>query len=446
MFTYVKLKNFKSFKEATFDFKNGSKGAKRFISIYGENGSGKSNFVASIDFLRKSTDSFYMAAQTGRLQEAIKEKNVPSGLIEIILDATSIKKNIEMCRMIECEDPTTVEYGFETNGHEGIYTLSFNERFIYEKLYYFTGKQRGTLFEIDYRETNPKIMFSRKLFSNKKAEAEIRDEINKYWGNHSLLSIFKKEAEEKNEKYVKESYLEYTFDLLDMLHDSTIHCKKSSSLGSEVCAGKPTNILEDLKEGTIKIEHESLLDKTEIIIRDFLTQAYADIKNVYYDRKTQAKTISYKLFVEKMIGGQIRTLSVSNESNGTQHILEIIRSLLGAFCGVTVIYDEIDNGIHDLLLKNMLESMLDDINGQLIITTHNTYLLESTDIKSVYFINVDYKGNKEVRCLDKYPRIQGSNNPRLMYLKGLFGGVPIIDALDYDAIIHELNTSEKEEG
>ena len=70
--------------------------------------------------------------------------------------------------------------------------------------------------------------------------------------------------------------------------------------------------------------------------------------------------------------------------------MEIIRSLLGAFCGVTVVYDEIDNGIHDLLLKNVLSSMLDDITGQLIITTHNTYLLESVNVKSVYVITVDY--------------------------------------------------------
>ena len=157
--------------------------------------------------------------------------------------------------------------------------------------------------------------------------------------------------------------------------------------------------------------------------------------------------ISYnELFVRKMIGGKIRTLSFDNESAGTQHIIDIIRSLLGAFCGVTVVYDEIDDGIHDLLLKNVLESMIDDITGQLIITTHNTYMLESIDIKSVYLINVDYQGNKEVKCLDKYPRIQGTNNPRIMYLKGLFGGVPIVDILDYDTILQELDDSSNVEG
>lgn len=205
-------------------------------------------------------------------------------------------------------------------------------------------------------------------------------------------------------------------------------------------------MLRDLREGKIKKDKEDLLDRSERIIRDFFTQAYSDIKDVYYDRKIDSDVILYKLFVRKMIGGKVRTLSFDNESAGTQHIIDIIRSLLGAFCGVTVVYDEIDDGIHDLLLKNVLESMIDDITGQLIITTHNTYMLETIDIKSVYLINVDYQGNKEVKCLDKYPRIQGTNNPRIMYLKGLFGGVPIVDILDYDTILQELDDSLNVEG
>lgn len=54
MFTYIKLKNFMSFRDIKFDFRNGRKGFKKFVAIYGENGSGKSNFVRSIDFLRRN--------------------------------------------------------------------------------------------------------------------------------------------------------------------------------------------------------------------------------------------------------------------------------------------------------------------------------------------------------------------------------------------------------
>ena len=446
MFTYVKLKNFMSFKDVTFDFRNGRKGTKRFISIYGENGSGKSNFVTSIDFLRRTIDSFPMAIQTEKITELGKEKEFSPEILDILLNGINIQKYKDNCRMIECDEPTTLEYGFRVNGHEGIYTISFKERFIYEKLYYFTGKQRGTLYEIDYTDEKSKIYFSNKLFKEKKIELEIKEEISKYWGKHTLLSIFNKEREEKNEEYIKENYLMYVYDIIDMLEDTTIHCKKSASSGSEVDAGKPANVLRDLQKGKIKREDGQILDRSERIIREFFTQAYADIKDVYYEKRREEDSIAYALYAKKMIGGKIRTVAFSRESAGTQRILDIIHSLLGAFCGVTVVYDEIDDGIHDLLLKNVLESMLEDITGQLIITTHNTYMLETIDIKSVYLINVDYMGNKEVKCLDKYPRIQGTNNPRIMYLKGLFGGVPIVDILDYDAIIQELGKDVNEEG
>ncbi len=438
MFTHIKLKNFMSFKDVVFDLKNGSKGAKNFISVYGENGSGKSNFVSSINLLRRSIDSFEMLVNTETIRELVQEKELPEGLLEMVIGDSTILKLTDSCRMVDCDEETSIEYGFQIGKHEGYYILSFTEKFVYEKLYYFTGKQRGTLFEIKFENGKISPAFSNKLFTSKKVEDEIRDEIDKYWGKHTFLSILNKERNEKNKQYIDDNYLPYVFDILNLLQEITVHYKKTSYYGSEVRAGKPNNILHSLNTGKAKISYESVLDRTERILKDFFTQAYADIKDVFYERRYEEQVIFYKLYVKKMIGGKIRTIDFKNESAGTQHILEIIHSLLGVFCGVTVVYDEIDDGIHDLLLKNILESMVDDISGQLIITTHNTYLLESIDIKSVYLITVDYQGNKEVKCLDKYPRIQGTNNPRIMYLKGLFGGVPIVDSFDYDLILNEL--------
>lgn len=441
MFTYVKLKNFMSFREAVFDFRNGRKGAKKFISIYGENGSGKSNFVTSIDFLRKTIESFHFTESVEKIMEFAKNQELPKEAVESFLNTMSLVKYRENCRMIACDDPTTIEYGFQTNGHEGYYVISFKERFLYEKLYYFSGKQRGTLYEIDYTKDFIKTKFANSVFKNKKVEEELKEEISKYWGKHTLLGILNKEREEKNESYIQESYLKYLFDIIYMLRDTTVNCQRSSESGSEISSRKPTNILHKLDTGRIRKKNEKVLNCTEKVLKDFFTQAYADIKDVYYERLYENDIIKYKLYVRKMIGGKIRDIDFSRESAGTQHILAIIRALMGVFCGITVVYDEIDDGIHDLLLKNVLESMLEDITGQLIITTHNTYMLESIDIKSVYLITVDYLGNKDVRCLDQYPRIQGTNNPRLKYLKGLFGGIPNIEIIDYGYILNELNDS-----
>lgn len=442
MFTYIKLKNFLSFDDVMFDFRHGSRGIKNFISIYGENGSGKSNFVSSIDFLRKSIESFGMNMVLEQAQDILgemKKNEVSKEIWDLIIRNTSILQMAESCRMIDAEADTLVEYGFRVNDHNGYYILSFRERFVYEKLYYFTGKQSGVLYEIKSDGEETKISFSNKLFAGKKAEDEIKEEIQKYWGKHTFLSIINKERIEKNDHYIEENYLPYVFDLLDMLKDTVVHQQTLNRADLELPAEKPGNLLENLSKGKISPDRELMLDQSEKIVRDFFTQAYADMKDLFYERRKEENEIAYCLYVRKMIGGALRTIPFSRESAGTKRILEILRFLLGAFCGVTVVYDEIDNGIHDLLLKNILESMADEITGQLIITTHNTYLLESMNIRSVYLIQSDYAGKKEVKCLDQYPRIQSSNNPRNMYMKGMFGGVPIVDVIDYDEIRQELD-------
>ena len=43
-------------------------------------------------------------------------------------------------------------------------------------------------------------------------------------------------------------------------------------------------------------------------------------------------------------------------------------------------------------MRNILISVQDDITGQLIITTHNTLLLEDLDPKCAYVIYVDDEG------------------------------------------------------
>ena len=43
----------------------------------------------------------------------------------------------------------------------------------------------------------------------------------------------------------------------------------------------------------------------------------------------------------------------------------------------TVMIDEIDSGIHDLLLKSVIDSLGNKMKGQLIITTHNMLLLKN---------------------------------------------------------------------
>ena len=57
MFTYVKAKNFKSLKDIEINLNKTKTKTNQFISIYGENGSGKTNIVELFKLLQQLTMS-----------------------------------------------------------------------------------------------------------------------------------------------------------------------------------------------------------------------------------------------------------------------------------------------------------------------------------------------------------------------------------------------------
>ena len=440
MITYVELKNFKSFKNTRFDFRKGKKSYKKFVAIYGENGSGKSNFVDSLSFLRLSLESFHMV-DPEQLQQIQKTAPLPDKLVAALTksDLMSFRKVMANHRMIACTEPTTIELGFVFNNHAGYYLLSFEEGVVGEKLYYFTGKQSGVMFDLSIKDGQISTSFCGSFFNTREAERELKTLIDQYWGKHSLLSILHNERERKNIEYINKSYLPNVFEPINMI----LFLTAKHSMGSLKAQNANVNykgVIDNPMEGFIASAHEQALDQTERILNGFFTQAYSDIKQVFYQKNPEGPNLHYRLFVQKMIGGQIRSINFLEESEGTKRILFMINDLLGACQGGTIALDEIDTGVHDLLLKTMLESIDDWIDGQLIITTHNTYLLETLRPQSIYVINVDYLGNKEVHCLDEYD-IHGTNNVRTMYIKGLFGGVPVVDEIEYGEIVEELRES-----
>ena len=114
MFTYIKLKNFLSFGDVVFDFKKTAQTVKSFIAIYGENGSGKSNFVKSIELLCRTLISRADASKSDKISEFLKsiKSEAPTEIIERLLREEDIGHYILSCRTLDCDAPTEVEYGF----------------------------------------------------------------------------------------------------------------------------------------------------------------------------------------------------------------------------------------------------------------------------------------------------------------------------------------------
>ena len=448
MFTYLKLKNFKSFGDINFDFRSKAKEAKPLAVIYGENGCGKSNFVAAYDFLCESIVALNDMTQKEELVASLNEKadiekmtdingffgDMLSKIQFLSRDFSGLMKT---CKRIGCKDLTELEFGFLLNGIEGYYRISFDSEVRKEELYYLIKDRRGVLFCLN-NDDNDRI--SVKLSGNvidAKYEEEIKGLIDRFWGKYTFLAILFNETRSKNRKFIISKINNNLLDVIELFRNTIVICRNPSSIIQRICGRE--DWLANLERGKVSREREYVIDKFEELLRDFYTQAYADIKDVYYTKKEVEDAIEYELYVKKMIAGNLTDINFRIESSGTRRILDNMTALLGAMQGTTVVIDEVDNGVHDILMRNIISSLADEIEGQLIMTTHNTLLLEELSSKDAYVIAVDYNGNKQAECLANFMRIQKNHNLRELYNRGVFGGVPYNNGIDFGLIKQELH-------
>lgn len=442
MFTYVKLKNFKSLKDVTLNLKETQKKVKKFAAIYGENGCGKTNLVLALDFLKKSIMTKLRDKTWNRLPEYYEYKKINIKKNDFFAEVFDIFADFQELRMIGEKEPTEIEYGFSINNVEGFYYLKFADRILEEKLYYKENQKRNIHFKI--QSNDEKIMYelNDKIFRNKKYKVELEEEIDKYWGKHTFLAIMCGEIVAKNEKFIAENISDNFIAVIDEFSQIVVKHDKFSRFSLMETLENRFNI----DEGKVNKDSLEIVDKYEKALKIFFTQAYADIKDVFYEKEFTEDEVSYKLYFKKLIANEIRIISCKEESYGTKRILGHLNFILEAMNGATVIIDEIDNGIHDVLMKNIILSLKDEITGQLIITTHNTLLLEALPVKELYLITVDYNGNKEINCITDYNiKIQKNNNVRDLYFKGLFGGIPTGEYVDFEEIKHTLKELEIKE-
>ena len=368
-----------------------------------------------------------------KIQEEVADQ-LPIEIRQIL----NLSLNLKEYRMIDENEPTELEYGFKIKNTEGFYIVKFGDEILEEKLYYKVDKQRGYLFEIKKENNIIKKSLNSNIFMNEKYNEEIFDIIDKYWGKYTLLSLLAFEMVEKNSDYVFNNISKNLFEVIDEILSMTVH------VDNETLRIIPDNLakqkkLNNIQRGFVKKDKLNEIKKYENVLNIFFTQAYADIKNVKYKIEEKEEKIYYELYFEKMIGGNIKSIPSKLESDGTKRILKQFDTLIGALLGETVIIDEIDNGIHDVLMKNIIMSIKDEINGQLIITTHNTLLLEILPKECIYILSTDYTGNKKIGSIKDYGvKIQRNNNARDLYFKGLFGGIPTTDYIDFEEIKYAL--------
>lgn len=444
MFTKIILKNFKSFKnvEINLELKKGE--SKPLVIIYGENGSGKTTISQAFLALERTMQTMQIK---GMLKDLLEDKvkidddfpvktDVMFKILKSRLSVNGIENIIDEYKMIDSNENMSLEYEFNIEGATGSYYVEMDSfSVVREKLEYKLNKNKGCYFDIE----DDKMYINEKIFESKDFYELIKNQLEMYWGKHTFLSILYFEMGDKSDTYINSNISINLMKLMSAFKKIDFRIPRAND-GQNNSLDTDNPILDDLVNGVVEKSKEYELDKVEILLNSFFKSMFSDVIKAFYKRSDDENKVVYKLFLRKQIENHEYDIDFQLESNGTKEIIGLLPYLISAVSGNCVIIDEYGIGVHDLLATKLLAAIGEQIKGQLIITTHNTLLMDCAGVnpEALYFIMNDKTFRKSVKCVTE---IEDRLHPNYNYRKRYFTNDLYKDALP-DLSNNEINLEE----
>lgn len=444
MFTKITLENFRSFDHIVFDLTEKGNVPKHLAVLYGENGAGKSNLMSAFVLLPELTRTMDVRDAYERLltrdaifQDEKMEKVMREQMRHSLRDMSAIIKDY---RMIDCEDPIVAEYEFNINGNNGCYRVEFGQdEIVHERLEYVLNRRRGLYFDC----SSDGILINDTVIQGTNGKdflVDVKETAKRYWGKHSLLAILLYEMKDKSNAFGRDNVTENFNTVLREFRG--LSCAVSMGNKSWEGLSSKLQVLKRPLQGHLSLRRETELDYASDFFTQLFTSVDLSVRKIFYKKEFHDDEIYYKLIEEKYIAGNYRRIDFERESAGNCQLLNISCYLLTACMGGVVILDEAEANIHDLLFQKLLEEIRPILKGQVIMTTHNTMLMEASFAReATYILSVDpdNPSDKKIRCISDYrKRTYAANNIRNKYLNCEFGGVPELRQTEFQESIEKI--------
>lgn len=444
MFTKITLENFRSFDHIVFDLTEKGNVPKHLAVLYGENGAGKSNLMSAFVLLPELTRTMDVRDAYERLltrdaifQDEKMEKVMREQMRHSLRDMSAIIKDY---RMIDCEDPIVAEYEFNINGNNGCYRVEFGQdEIVHERLEYVLNRRRGLYFDC----SSDGILINDTVIQGTNGKdflVDVKETAKRYWGKHSLLAILLYEMKDKSNAFGRDNVTENFNTVLREFRG--LSCAVSMGNKSWEGLSSKLQVLKRPLQGHLSLRRETELDYASDFFTQLFTSVDLSVRKIFYKKEFHDDEIYYKLIEEKYIAGNYRRIDFERESAGNCQLLNISCYLLTACMGGVVILDEAEANIHDLLFQKLLEEIRPILKGQVIMTTHNTMLMEASFAReATYILSVDpdNPSDKKIRCISDYrKRTYAANNIRNKYLNCEYGGVPELRQTEFQELIEKI--------
>ena len=434
----INIKNLKNVYNGSITFNKESKREtlKHVTGIYGQNGSGKTSIIDSLVLLKElllgrklSNDFIYLIS--ANKEDMILDFEFLMGLND---ENYKIFYEVEISKVEE-----NLNDRDDDNDKENPLIKITKEKISYSKLDNEKWTRKCDILNYEYE--NKKIPFTPKktyeeMVSKRKdneLDLKFQKEFSKrlcksYIFNNDNIKLFENTMTEDVEivKIIKsmQYFAKYNLFIVENDESGVINTFgiMPFSFRIEDKDGMSTGVI------AIKLFDITTIDKTKLeTLNKIIDQINIVVENIIPNLNIELKNYGIETLKDGREGYRVQLLSnregieipLKYESDGIKKIISILSALIAMYNNEKILLavDELEAGVFEYLLGEILDVIKDNCKGQFIFTSHNLRALEKLDKDSIVFTTT----NPENRYI-KFTSVKSTNNLRDFYLRGILLG------------------------
>lgn len=361
----------------------------RAAVIYGANGSGKSNFISALGFMRDL------------VSESIN--NQPG---QNIFQAPHKLNTLQV--------PSEYDIQFVKNDVRYAYGFSIVNNLVQsEYLYFFPKGRQVKIFERESMEIKPGDKYKNAFDISLGVLKE----------NRLFLSCA---ANYTNIKEIEQAFLFFREDIV--VYNPKVNNWTEYSIQlmqqNEKIKNTFVEILQALGTGVKDIKVK--LEKARLTAQDLPQEMPEAIKTLLTSQETN-------MIEAKLVYDEFETDLMAEESTGIIKLFEIICPIIDIInTGKILVCDEIENSLHESIVYQIVKLFIEarkDQFAQLIFSTHDTSLLDSSLFRrdQIWFTQLDKQRATDLYSLVEIKNVRKTENLGKGYISGKYGAIPILN-------------------
>lgn len=396
----VTIRHLKNVKHGSFQT-NTTQEKANVVGFYGQNGSGKTAVV----------EAFHL------LKILLQAKTLPDNEQRLIyFEEKSIELHIEFF-IINQFGEYYVKYFVELQ--EGMKTLKVCR----EALFYKENKRGKRYKELVAKDGNDISIRNKKMQSFSESQ-RVNITVANYLAEENATSfIFRKElvlsCSEEEKELLQNLRVDFNndFHVIDTIHYGLLVANLVMPLSIHT-DGIRGNIPYELRDTMLLPRDmfatiEKVITQTNIVLTTIIPGLVIKVREMHREKMPSGEDgVRFEFLSVK---GEIE-LPLRSESQGILKIISILSTLIAVYNNpnACVVIDELDAGIFEYLLGEILEVIHDNGKGQLFFTSHNLRILEVLPMQNLWFTTL----NEEERYL-QLKGVRKLSNARDVYLRAI---------------------------